>query len=75
MLMVGFGAVGQCSLPLLLRHIDMRPDQITIITADEAGREIAAEYGVEFILQPVTRDNYAALLASHLGRGDFLVNA
>ena len=75
LLMVGFGAVGQGSLPLILRHIDMRPEQITIITADEAGREIADEYGVKFVLQPVTRENHASLLGSHLGRGDFLVNA
>jgi homospermidine synthase len=75
MLMVGFGAVGQGSLPLILRHIDMRPEQISIVTANEAGRDIAAEYGVKFRVEPLTRDNYAAILARELGAGDFLVNA
>ena len=75
MLMIGFGAVGQGSLPLILRHIDMRPQQIAIVTANEFGREIAAEYGVRFRVEPLTRDNYAAILARELGRGDFLVNA
>ena len=73
--MVGFGAVGQGSLPLILRHIQMRPDQITIVTANEFGREIAAEYAIRFRVEPLTRDNYAAILARELGAGDFLVNA
>jgi homospermidine synthase len=75
MLMVGFGAVGQGSLPLILRHIDMRPEQISIVTANEAGRDIAAEYAVKFRVEPLTRANYAAILARELGAGDFLVNA
>ena len=41
MLIVGFGSVGQGSLPLILRHIDIKPEQITIITANAFGREIA----------------------------------
>ncbi len=73
--MVGFGAVGQGSLPLILRHIDMRPEQISIVTANEAGRDIAAEYAVKFRVEPLTRANYAAILARELGAGDFLVNA
>ncbi|MGP1677242.1 MAG: homospermidine synthase [Burkholderiales bacterium] len=75
MLMIGFGAVGQGSLPLILRHIDLRPEQIAIVTANEFGKDIAAEYGVRFRVEPLTRDNYAAILARELGPGDFLVNA
>ncbi|MBI4293298.1 MAG: homospermidine synthase [Betaproteobacteria bacterium] len=75
MLIVGFGAVGQGSLPLILRHIDMRPEQLTIVTADESGRNIAAEYGIKFRVEPLTAANYIAILRRELGRGDFLVNA
>src|SRR5450759_899491 len=74
MLIVGFGAVGQGSLPLILRHIDIGPQQITIVTANEFGKDIAAEYGIKFRVEPLTRDNYVAILARELGRGDFLVN-
>ena len=73
--MVGFGAVGQGSLPLLLRHIELRPEQISIVTANEAGRNIAEQCGVKFRVEPLTRDNYAALLGCELSRGDFLINA
>ena len=44
-LMVGFGAVGQGTLPLILRHIDMPRENVKIITAEDWGREIAEEYG------------------------------
>ena len=74
MVMVGFGSIGQGVLPLLLRHIDMKPSQITIITADERGHEEARELGIRFILEPLTRENYAAMLEPLLGAGDFLVN-
>lgn len=72
--MVGFGSIGQGTLPLLLRHIDLKPEQITIITGHEMGRSVAAEYGVEFHDTPLTPANYRALLEPRLRRGDFLVN-
>ena len=75
MLIVGFGAVGQGSLPLILRHIEMQTKQISIVTANKFGKNIALEYGVRFRVEPLTRDNYAAVLARELGPGDFLVNA
>lgn len=71
---VGFGSIGQGVLPLVLRHIGIRPEHITIVTADDAGRQEAAEYGIKFIKQPLTRDNYRQVLGPMLGRGDFLLN-
>src|SRR3954454_9650657 len=41
LVILGFGSIGQGVLPLLLRHIDLRPDQITIITAELHGHEVA----------------------------------
>ena len=35
---LGFGSIGQGVLPLILRHVGIQPDQVTIVTADEAGR-------------------------------------
>ena len=48
LLMIGFGAVGQGTLPLMLRHIDIPKEKIKIITADDGGRDIAEGYGVAF---------------------------
>jgi len=74
LVIVGFGSIGQGVLPLLLRHIDMRADQITIISAEPRGHEVAAEYGVRFVEIALTRENYRTVLEDRLGRGDFLLN-
>lgn len=72
--MVGFGCIGQGVLPLLLRHIEMKPEQITIITADESGLAVAQEYGVPHIVLPLTPDNFREVLEPRLAAGDFLLN-
>ena len=74
LVIVGFGSIGQGVLPLLLRHIDIRPDQLTIITAELRGEEVAEEYGVRFVETALTPDNYRNVLGGWLGRGDFLLN-
>jgi homospermidine synthase len=71
---VGFGSIGQGVLPLILRHIGISPDRITIVTADELGREEAERYQIRFIRQPLTRENFRRTLEPLLGRGDFLLN-
>ena len=40
---VGFGSIGQGVLPLILRHIGIAPERITIVTADDARRGEAAQ--------------------------------
>ncbi|APH58835.1 homospermidine synthase [Granulibacter bethesdensis] len=74
MVILGFGSIGQGVLPLILRHVAMPSDRITIVTADDRGAAIAAEYGVAHHVIPLTRDNYRDILLPLLGKGDFLVN-
>jgi homospermidine synthase len=71
---VGFGSIGQGTLPLLMRHIGITADRITIVTADQRGDEEAGYFGVRFINEPLTRDNYERVLEPLLERGDFLLN-
>jgi len=71
---LGFGSIGQGSLPLILRHIDCDPKKITIVTAEVSGRPEAEALGIEFILQPLTRQNYVEVLDPMLSTGDFLCN-
>lgn len=72
--MVGFGAIGQGVLPLILRHLDVKPSDITIVTADERGHDEAREYGIRFIDNALTRSNYRQVLQPLLAPGNFLVN-
>ena len=73
-LFIGFGSIGQGVLPLILRHIGISPERITIVTAEDRGNEEAAKYGVKFIKERLTRENYRRVLNPLLGRGDFVVN-
>jgi homospermidine synthase len=74
LVLVGFGSIGQGALPLILRHIGISPERITIVTADEVGREEAQRYGIKFVRQALTRENFRRILDPVLGRGDFLLN-
>ncbi|HYG32633.1 MAG TPA: saccharopine dehydrogenase NADP-binding domain-containing protein [Methylophilaceae bacterium] len=74
LLMLGFGSIGQAALPLLFRHLDIKPAQVKIIARHEDKHGIASEYGVEFIAQALTEDNFESVLDAHLKEGDFLLN-
>jgi len=73
--LVGFGSIGQGVLPLILRHLGaVKPERITIVTADDTGQREAAQFGIKFVNNPLTRDNYKRVLEPLVGRGDFLLN-
>ncbi|GAB0118353.1 homospermidine synthase [Acidisoma sp. 7E03] len=72
--MVGCGSIGQGVLPLLLRHIDLAPSQITIVNSDERGRVVAEALAVIYTVSPLTRENFASVLSPLVGQGDFLLN-
>lgn len=74
LVMLGCGSIGQGVLPMLLRHTDIMPERVKIIAADELGKGVAIEYGVEFVLETLTPENYAAVLKKHLSAKDFLLN-
>ena len=74
LVMVGFGSIGQAVLPLLFRHLEIHPQQIRIIVADQSGAAIACEFGVTFMQHTLTRQNYISVLEPFLNKGDFLLN-
>src|SRR4051812_13884253 len=74
LVMVGFGSIGKATLPLLLRHLEIKPSQVTIISRSPDKSGIAKKHGVAFVAQPLREGNYEAILASFLQAGDFLLN-
>jgi homospermidine synthase len=72
--MLGFGSIGQGVLPLLLRHIDLRPDQIVVIKPHVHGLQAAQEYGVTSIVARITEENLRQVLEPQVREGDFLLN-
>jgi len=73
-LIVGFGSIGTAILPLILRHIAIPRERISIITADEHGSEIAKKEGISFCIDPLTKTGYKDTIDKYLAKGDFLLN-
>ncbi|MFA6414676.1 MAG: saccharopine dehydrogenase C-terminal domain-containing protein [Candidatus Paceibacterota bacterium] len=73
-LIIGCGSIGQGVIPLLLKHFSVTPDRITIVTADPRGEEVAKEYGIRFIIDPLKPHNHQDIVKQHIGPGDFLLN-
>lgn len=75
-LFVGFGAVARCTLPILLKHLDVDPKRITIMDFDpnDAALRPWTERGMTFVEDKVTQDNMHTLLSQHLSSGDLLID-
>ena len=74
LVMLGCGSIGQAVLPLILRHLGVTPDRITIVTADGRGRDEAAEYGIAFHETALSQTNYREVLEPLVEAGDFILN-
>jgi len=72
--MVGCGSIGQGVLPLILRHIGIAKERITIVAADDRGRAAADSLGVKYVKATLVSENFERVLEPFLGRGDFLLN-
>jgi homospermidine synthase len=74
LLMIGFGSIGQAMLPLLLRHFEIKPQQITILAANDDAAASGHAYGANFIKLSLNETNYRAEIEPRLSTGDFLLN-
>jgi homospermidine synthase len=74
--MLGCGSVGQCTLPLLRRHLDMPADRITIIDFEDVRGKIgdSLQAGVVFKQMRLTQENYASALSGLVAPGDAIVD-
>src|SRR5580698_9258543 len=75
-LFVGYGAVAECTLPILLKHIKVPARNITVMDFEDKADKLAqwTALGVHFVRDRVTEGNMARLLAKHVGAGDLLID-
>lgn len=74
MLIVGFGSIANSLLPMLFRHIEIGPGQVTVLSPPGSDTSVAQEFGVRILAQGLTEDNYRSVLHPLLDEGDFLLN-
>lgn len=75
-LIVGYGAVSRCALPLLLKEIDVPAKNITIIDFEDKSKELKKfkKKGVRFFQERITPKNMRAILSKYLHPGDLLID-
>jgi homospermidine synthase len=75
-LFVGYGAVAECTLPILFKHINVAPKNVTVIDFESKEEKLKewTSKGVRYIRDRVTEENMTTLLARHLSAGDILID-
>jgi homospermidine synthase len=75
-LFLGCGAVTQCTLPLVLRHLDMPADRITVLEMKDNRAAIAdaLKAGVQYVKEQITQEGYAEQLGKYVGAGDLIID-
>jgi homospermidine synthase len=75
-LFIGYGSVAQCALPILVKHVKMPCNQITVMDFEDKRAKLNAwlKRGVRFVRKRITPDNLGTLLGKYVGAGDILVD-
>ena len=76
-LILGYGSVGQAILPLLLRHLNVRPENITVLEKDNHQKLFNARHGdskIRYIRTEILPSNYETELSKHVDAGGLIVN-
>jgi homospermidine synthase len=76
-LLVGFGGVAQCTLPLIERHLAVPLNRITVMDfAEKASAKILPwkAKGVKFSDERITPENLSTELGKYVGPGDLIID-
>lgn len=75
-LMIGYGSVARCTLPILIKHIDIPLKNITIIDFVDKRKELKnwIKKGVKYFQERVTPINVNQLLSKHVSSGGIVID-
>lgn len=75
-LVVGCGGVTQCTLPLLLKLLDVPPRNVTVMDFVDNRSRVKAflDKGVTYVQEQLTAANYKELLSRYLKPGDIFLD-
>jgi homospermidine synthase len=74
--MVGYGSVGRCALPLLLKHIDVPYKNITVLDFADKRAELIPwlRKGIKYSQERITPINIAKVLAKHISPEGIIID-
>lgn len=75
-LIIGYGSVSQCTLPILLEKIDVPLKNITIIDFEDKSKILKkyTEKGIKLVRERITTGNLNKILSMHLDKGGLLID-
>lgn len=75
-LIIGYGSVGRCTLPVLLKHIDVPYKNITVIDFADKREELRPwiRKGIKYSQERITPINIARTLSKHVSAGGIIVD-
>jgi len=75
-LVIGCGSVSQCTIPLILKHLPVKAERITVMDYVDNRRTIreALGRGVKYVRKMITKNNLAKVLGMYVGRGDIIID-
>jgi homospermidine synthase len=75
-LIIGYGAVSKCTLPILLRHVNIPLEDITIIDFKNKAQDLKAwtTRGLRFFQKKVTHEDLDRILSDYLSPGGLLID-
>ena len=75
-LIIGYGAVSQCTLPVILEHIDVPLDKITIMDFEDKSEKLKlfTDIGIKFVQEKIIPENLDAFLQKYVGDNGLIVD-
>jgi homospermidine synthase len=75
-LFVGYGAVAQCALPILLKHLRVPLKNVTVMDFEDRSDQLKrwTGKGLTFVRERVAEENMGTVLGTYLSAGDLLID-
>lgn len=75
-LIIGYGSVSQCTLPVILEHIDIPLEKITIIDIEDKSEKLKlfTNIGIKFYQEKITPENLSSVLQKYAGDNGLVID-
>lgn len=75
-LIIGYGSVSQCTLPILFEKIDVSPKNVTIIDFEDKAQALKKyrDQGLKFVCEKITTQNLVQVLSEHVDNEGLVID-
>lgn len=75
-LIIGYGSVSQCTLPILMDKIDVPLENITIIDFEDKSKALKkyTDQGLKYVCEKITKENLGQVLSKYVDNGGLLID-